>query len=282
MACREISLDTMRFLFRLLDEDGGGSLSAREIKRGMLLLGYSEAHDPLALGRMVRSIDEDQTGAVSESEFLSFMCDETRQSLHDKMSRWSLQHTYIHATRYAAAGDVQVETAELSRDGMEELIRSVVRDEDRAHVHWLDVVGYDPATFAALAAVLGISLSVLSDALLFGVPECRLLCGAALPTALLVLHHAKLSVDPIPPRPVTLLPASVSAVIDAIIGGDSVNIKAPKILRGRRLASKGDIADAAVTLEQACCRARLGLIVAADVVVVAAALQCKLTPIAVC
>ncbi len=63
-----------------------------------------------------------------------------------------------------------------------------------------------------------------------------------------------------------------------------MNIKAPKILRGHRLASKGDIADAAVTLEQACCRARLGLMVAVDVVVMvaAAALHCKLTPITVC
>jgi hypothetical protein len=254
MADQEISLGTMRFLFRLLDEDGGGSLSAREIKRGMLLLGFPQAHDPLALGRLVKSIDEDQTGAVSESEFLSFMCDETRQSLHDKMSRWSLQRTRVHATRYAAAGDVQVETAELSRGSMEALIRSLLRDEDHAHVHWLDVVGYDPATFAALAAVLGVSHCVLSDALLFSDPDCRLLHGAALPTALLVLHHAKLSVDPIPPRPAARLPASVSAVIDAVIGGDKLNIKAPNILRGRRLASKGDIAGAAVTLEQVCCR----------------------------
>jgi Ca2+-binding EF-hand superfamily protein len=91
MADQEISLGTMRFLFRLLDEDGGGSLSAGEIKRGMLLLGYQEAHDPLALGRLLRCIDEDRTGAVSESEFLSFMRDETRRSLHAKMARWSIQ-----------------------------------------------------------------------------------------------------------------------------------------------------------------------------------------------
>ena len=258
MADQEISLDTMRFLFRLLDEDGGGSLSAREIKRGMLLLGYREAHDPLALGRLVRCMDEDQTGAVSESEFLSFMCDETRRSLHAKMARWSLQRTHVLATRYAAAGDARVETAELSRGGMEALLRGLLRGEDHAHVHWLDVVGYDPATFAALAAVLGVGHCVLSDALLFGDPECRLLHGAALPTALLVLHHAKLSVDPIPPRPAALLPASVSAAIDALVGGDSVNVRAPKVLRGRRLASKGDIVDAAVTLEQAWRRARDG------------------------
>jgi hypothetical protein len=170
------------------------------------------------------------------------------------MAHLSIQRTHILATRYAAAGHVGVETAELSRGGMAALVRRVLLGEDRSHVHWLDVVGYDPATFTALATALGVSHSVLSDALLFRAPDCRLVCGAALPAALLVLHHARLSVDPIRPRPAALLPASVSAVVDAIVGGDSVGIKAPKVLGGCRLASKDDIADAAVTLEQACFR----------------------------
>ena len=251
MANQEISVDSMRFLFRLLDEDGGGSLSAEEIKKGMLLLGYPEAHDPLALGRLVQSIDEDQTGTISESEFLSFMSKESRRSLKDKMSQWSLQHTYIHATRYPVVGEVQVETAELSSKSAEALIRSILQEEDRGHNYWLDVVGYDRATFTALATVLGISHDSLSDALLFGVPDCRRVSDATIPTACLILHHAKLSVDPVLPRPATFLPRPVSAVIDAIIGGDSVNIKPPEILRGRRLANKDDIVESAVTLEQA-------------------------------
>lgn len=32
---------------------------------------------------------------------------------------------------------------------------------------WLDVVGYDPATFAELASVLGVEIESLSEALLF-------------------------------------------------------------------------------------------------------------------
>ncbi len=42
MSKEEISVDIMRFLFSLLDTDGGSSLSPEEIKKGMLLLGFEE------------------------------------------------------------------------------------------------------------------------------------------------------------------------------------------------------------------------------------------------
>ena len=60
MAHEEISLDSMRSLFRLLDEDGGGSLSAEEIKKGMHLLGFKEADDPVqTIVMMVRRPETD-------------------------------------------------------------------------------------------------------------------------------------------------------------------------------------------------------------------------------
>ena len=100
MANEEISVESMRYLFRLLDTDGGSSLSVEELKTGMILLGFPEVHDPVALGRLVQSIDDDQTGTISESEFLSFMSRESRSSLKEKLSRWSLQQSSIRATRY--------------------------------------------------------------------------------------------------------------------------------------------------------------------------------------
>jgi hypothetical protein len=240
----------MRFLFRLLDEDGGGSLSAEEIKKGMLLLGFPEAEDPVVLGRLVQNIDEDQTGTISESEFLSFMSNESRQSLKDKMAKWSLQHTYIFGTRYPIFGEVDVETAELSCATVQELIRKMAHDDDSKHNYWLDMVGYDRPTFTSLASVLGISHDSLADTLLVTGAACRYIPDATIPTSCIIIHHAKLSVQPILPRAASCLPGPVAAVIDAVIGGDSVNIKPPEILRGRQLASKEDIVESAVTLEQ--------------------------------
>ncbi len=43
------------------DDDGSGEVSAQEIRRGLLLLGFPEAEDPVALSRVVSDIDEDNT-----------------------------------------------------------------------------------------------------------------------------------------------------------------------------------------------------------------------------
>jgi hypothetical protein len=61
LAQQEISLKNLRSLFRLLDDDGSGEVSAHEIRRGLLLLGFPEAKDPVALSRVVSDIDEDNT-----------------------------------------------------------------------------------------------------------------------------------------------------------------------------------------------------------------------------
>ena len=250
MANEEISLESMRYLFRLLDRDGGSSLSVEEIKKGMILLGFPEAHDPVALGRLVRSIDVDQTGTVSESEFLSFMCRESRTSLKEKLSKWSMQQSSIRATRYPTSGDLKVDITELSSASMNALICETIK-ADPGFNYWIEVVGYDQATFSALASAIGVSHDDLSDALLFSVPVCRRIESATAPAACIILHHARLSVEPVLPLRRSFLPAPLSTLIDAIIGGDSVNIKPPEILRSCRLANKHQIDTAAVTLEQA-------------------------------
>jgi Ca2+-binding EF-hand superfamily protein len=250
MANEEISVESMRFLFSLLDIDGGSSLSSEEIKRGMLLLGFEEAHDPVALGRLIQSIDGDQTGTISESEFLAFMSKESRRSLKDKMAKWSLQYTHMQATRYSTTGELNLEMTELPSTVCEGLICEALKS-DTGYNYWIEVVGYDRATFTALANALGVSHDDLADALLFSAPVCRSVEGAAAPVALIILHHARMSVDPVLPRSRSLVPAPLVTLIDALIGGDSVNIKPPELLRGCRLAHKDVICDAAVTLEQA-------------------------------
>jgi hypothetical protein len=250
MANEEISMDSMRLLFSLLDTDGGGALSPEEIRKGMLLLGFEEAHDPVALGRLIQSIDEDQAGTVSESEFLSFMSKESRNSLKDKLSEWSLKCTHMQATRYPTSGALNLEIAELSTEATKSLICEALKAENSFN-YWIEVVGYNKTTISSLAEALGISHDDLANALLFSVPICRHVDSANAPAACIILHQARMSVDPVLPRPRSFLPAPLTNVIDAIIGGDSVNIKPPELLRGCNLAHKDVVCDAVVTLEQA-------------------------------
>jgi hypothetical protein len=61
LATEELSISNLRSLFRLLDDDGSGEVSSLEIRRGLKLLGFPEADDPVALSRVVSDIDEDNT-----------------------------------------------------------------------------------------------------------------------------------------------------------------------------------------------------------------------------
>jgi hypothetical protein len=63
LAQRDLTTDNLRALFRLLDDDGSHEVSPAEIQRGLLLLGFENAADPVALSRLLVDIDDDKTGA---------------------------------------------------------------------------------------------------------------------------------------------------------------------------------------------------------------------------
>lgn len=104
LSSEELSLENLRSLFRLLDDDGSGEVSANEIKRGLILLGFPEAHDPVALSRVVGEIDDDNTGTITEGEFLTFFGSQTRATLGRLLKGYVLNHTYILATTYGVFG----------------------------------------------------------------------------------------------------------------------------------------------------------------------------------
>jgi hypothetical protein len=247
MAHEEISLDSMRSLFRLLDEDGGGSLSAEEIKRGMHLLGFKEADDPVALGRLIQNIDEDQTGTISESEFLSFMGNESRSSLKQKLCSWSLQYTYCRATRYNTRGALNVEVADISNTCLDSFVSDAL-SASNPHTSWLDVVGYDHHTFTVLARALGVTQDQLANTLLFSEPRCTTLDCLHACAVSLTVHHAKLSIEPVPVKSGSLFPRQLQPLVEFLFGSDIV--RAPKILRSRRLADKDAVSGIVVSLEQ--------------------------------
>eukprot|EP00291_Cryptomonas_curvata_P019728 CAMPEP_0172176098 /NCGR_PEP_ID=MMETSP1050-20130122/14607_1 /TAXON_ID=233186 /ORGANISM="Cryptomonas curvata, Strain CCAP979/52" /LENGTH=500 /DNA_ID=CAMNT_0012848299 /DNA_START=139 /DNA_END=1637 /DNA_ORIENTATION=- len=247
MAHEEISMDSMRSLFRLLDEDGGGSLSAEEIKKGMHLLGFKEADDPVALGRLIQNIDEDQTGTISESEFLSFMGNESRDSLKKKLCSWSLQYTCCRATRYHTRGALNVEVADISNACLDSFVSDAL-SASNPHTSWLDVVGYDRHTFTVLARALGVTHDELADTLLFSEPRCTTLDGLHACAVSLTVHHAKLSIEPVPVKPRSLFPRQLQPLVKFLVGSDIV--RAPKILRSRRLADKDAVSGIVVSLEQ--------------------------------
>jgi hypothetical protein len=138
--------------------------------------------------------------------------------------------------------------SEVSKYCIESLVTDA-RAPDSAFTTWLDVVGYDRSTFQTLANALGMTHDDLSDMLLFSVPTCRNVEGQNGSSVSIVVHHAKLSLEPVPLKSGSLVPPPLRPIVELVMGGDGM--KAPETLKARRLADKSAISDIIVSLEQA-------------------------------
>eukprot|EP00730_Choanoeca_flexa_P004734 TRINITY_DN11787_c0_g1_i4.p1 TRINITY_DN11787_c0_g1~~TRINITY_DN11787_c0_g1_i4.p1 ORF type:complete len:750 (+),score=157.34 TRINITY_DN11787_c0_g1_i4:97-2346(+) len=59
-------------LFRLFDMDNDGQLTHGEFQSGLVAMGLDVAQDPFAVGRLLKTVDQDNTGAIGEDEFVHF------------------------------------------------------------------------------------------------------------------------------------------------------------------------------------------------------------------
>eukprot|EP00919_Chromeraceae_sp_WS-2016_P053502 GHVR01127020.1.p1 GENE.GHVR01127020.1~~GHVR01127020.1.p1 ORF type:complete len:112 (+),score=13.46 GHVR01127020.1:45-380(+) len=65
--------EEIRFGFRLLDEDGSGSVSADELQRHLNDQGFNEQQSKAAITRIMEYCDKDGSGTIEEGEFVSLM-----------------------------------------------------------------------------------------------------------------------------------------------------------------------------------------------------------------
>eukprot|EP00919_Chromeraceae_sp_WS-2016_P053503 GHVR01127021.1.p1 GENE.GHVR01127021.1~~GHVR01127021.1.p1 ORF type:complete len:161 (+),score=25.71 GHVR01127021.1:45-527(+) len=76
--------EEIRFGFRLLDEDGSGSVSADELQRHLNDQGFNEQQSKAAITRIMEYCDKDGSGTIEEGEFVSLMTE--KLSKEDPMS----------------------------------------------------------------------------------------------------------------------------------------------------------------------------------------------------
>ncbi|MEW5299864.1 MAG: hypothetical protein WDW38_010798 [Sanguina aurantia] len=63
--------DELKNVFDLLDEDGGGSIDAKELKMAMWAMGFETTQDEITA--MIKTVDSDNSGTVDFHEFLNLM-----------------------------------------------------------------------------------------------------------------------------------------------------------------------------------------------------------------
>ena len=208
LSSREINPRTMRQLFRLCDEDGSHLVSPAEIQRGLVLLGFPAAKNPVALSRLVVDIDRSKTGAVRESEFLAFMSGATRDSLRERLRAYTIERCFVLGTVFGRKGGENfVSTESVPASQLRDWLAANLKGAGRRV--WLDVCGYNGASFALIADAVGIAVSELAGAVMFQEPSLEMLPRGAEgapprtfagvergPRAKMVLHVASASSSP--------------------------------------------------------------------------------------
>jgi len=169
LAGKEIFVDIMRALFRLLDEDGSGELSPDEFRTGMVLLDFPEVADPVVLSRLITAIDEDRTGTITEPEFLSFFADKSRDVMVDLLESFRCDKTSINALVYDAR-DMESANTTIEHWNVSAVRQKLEEAHEKNKMVWIDILGYDPAVIKILARQFRVSEEDLTDSMVMQEP----------------------------------------------------------------------------------------------------------------
>jgi len=174
LATKEINPRTMRTLFRLCDEDNSHEVSPAEIQRALVLLGFPTAKDPVALSRLLIDIDEDKTGVVSEGEFMAFMGNTSRDALRERLNGYVVGRCFVKATIWGRKGSANFSSTEVVQPAqLREWLGANLRGVGKRV--WLDVCGFDAASYQVIADAVGVSLTELTTCSLFQAPGLAML-----------------------------------------------------------------------------------------------------------
>ena len=174
LATKEINPRTMRMLFRLCDEDNSHEVSPAEIQRALVLLGFPVAKDPVALSRLLIDIDEDKTGVVSEGEFMAFMGTTSRDALRARLDGYVVDRCFVKATIWGRKGGANFAATEVVQPALlKEWLGTNLRGAGKRV--WLDVCGFNPASFQHIADAIGVTLTELTNCSLFQEPSLAIL-----------------------------------------------------------------------------------------------------------
>ena len=256
---RDLNMGIMRSLFRLLDDDGSGELSASEIRRGMVLMKFDDIEDPIALSKLLVDIDDDQTGTITEKEFLSFYAQHSRESLKTHLHQYVCSTVFMRATYYGVdksghkyATSEIIETGDTLKGKLASLEGWVAANNlpgSEAKL-WLDIVGYEKDTFIRLSDIVGLDRSVMNDALVFQSPAISSVKGTNKKEvgSQTVVHKMSMSVDTLRERPADL-PEPLQTLKKVFLRVTDVS-SLPEYLATKALGPKEIVSDAAISLEQ--------------------------------
>jgi hypothetical protein len=75
-------------IFRIFDADNDHLIGQREFQTGLIAMGYEEAQNVVVVDRIMRQIDTDCSGHITEDEFVQYFSHRKLQDLKDTLSTY--------------------------------------------------------------------------------------------------------------------------------------------------------------------------------------------------
>jgi hypothetical protein len=167
-------LSFMRNLFHCLDTDGSGELSHGEFQKGMRVLGFDALADPALLYAMCDDIDVDNTGSLTEREFLAYFHKlmpmssdgNLKIALEKKIKAYKKPE---FTARLMILKEKSCSYDELTID-FENKLKALPKT---GQINWIDVEGYDKTSFGHIAEKFGCDEEMLAESMVFQVPSVQ-------------------------------------------------------------------------------------------------------------
>ena len=175
---RQYDFYTLHQLFRLFDRDKDRRLSVSDFQTGLVAMGYSEARDNVVVDRILKEIDLDRSGDITEEEFVHYFMQRRLEDLENKLNEISKEEvsSILRVMQYGALETEFTDSGVLdlnSENGLHTLQKLLKEPLPSVYLwstpprHWFEMTGFHQQTMSLFGQRYGLHEESMKDAGLF-------------------------------------------------------------------------------------------------------------------
>lgn len=215
MAFETPSPRALRQLFRMVDRDGNRSLSHAEFKAALMELGLSA--DSASISALLRSIDQDRSGFITETEFVNFFQGRSLAEVQNVFA--ALRSDDARITIVAYGVEMEANVYYLSSHDLEDWLESKLDSLLAAGARlWFDIQGMDETVATTLETAFTLPRDAVNDLWMYQRQKIDLILTGAVDDrevkAVAAFTHSKMTSDSLSPS----RSRSSSAVVASAFG----------------------------------------------------------------
>ncbi|CAM9347596.1 unnamed protein product, partial [Ectocarpus fasciculatus] len=175
---RQFDEKSLHQLFRLFDRDNDRRLTLADFQAGLVAMGYEEAKDMTLVDRIVKEIDMDRSGDITEDEFVEYFTRRRLEDLEQRLTEASKEDTLstVRVTQYGVLEPEYIDSGvlDLKQDSENAALKDLLKQSptevqswSTLPRRWFDVNGFQQATISLFGQRFGLHEETMKDAGLF-------------------------------------------------------------------------------------------------------------------